>query len=120
MAGRRIQMSGHPPTRQSLAITNRQARRLWLAANHLAAAPTGAGELLPLIRQLGFLQIDTVRNIVRAHDHILWSRIQRYREGMVWKLLRQRDLFEHFTHDASLIPMDVYPMWQRQFDRLGQ
>ena len=38
----------------------------------------------------------------------------------MWKLLRQRDLFEHFTHDASLIPMDVYPMWQRQFDRLGQ
>ena len=113
-------MPTHPSNRHSLAISNRQARRLWLTANHLAAAPTGAGELLRLIRQLGFLQIDTVRNIVRAHDHILWSRMQRYREGMVWDLLRQRHLFEHFTHDASLIPMDVYPMWQRQFDRLGR
>ena len=113
-------MSAQPINRHSLAISNRQARRLWLAANHLAAAPTGQANLSELIRRLGFLQIDTVRNIVRAHDHILWSRMQRYREGMVWDLLRQRHLFEHFTHDASLIPMDVYPMWQRQFDRLGR
>ena len=107
------------PNRRRLAIDNRQARRLWLAANHLVTPLTGPPALLPLIRRLGFLQIDTVRNIVRAHDHILWSRAQRYREGMVWTLLRQRELFEHFTHDASLIPMDVYPMWQRQFHRLG-
>ena len=113
-------MSTQPATRHQLAITNRQARRLWLAANHLVTPPAGEAELLPLIRRLGFLQIDTVRNIVRAHDHILWSRAQRYREGMVWTLLRQRALFEHFTHDASLIPMDVYPMWQRQFHRLGE
>jgi uncharacterized protein YcaQ len=113
-------MSTQPATRHQLAITNRQARRLWLATNHLVTPPAGEAELLPLIRRLGFLQIDTVRNIVRAHDHILWSRAQRYREGMVWTLLRQRALFEHFTHDASLIPMDVYPMWQRQFHRLGE
>ena len=120
MTGRNTKMSAHPTTRHSLAINNRQARRLWLAANHLAAPPTGAVDLSGLIHRLGFLQIDTVRNIVRAHDHILWSRTRRYREGMVWDLLRRRALFEHFTHDASLIPMDVYPMWQRQFDRLGQ
>jgi len=34
-------------------------------------------------------------------------------------LLEQRELFEHFTHDASLIPMDVLPLWRRQFQRLG-
>lgn len=103
-----------------LVISNRQARRLWLAAHHLATPPTGEADLLQVIRNLGFVQIDTVRNIVRAHDHILWSRVRQYREGMVWRLLSQRDLFEHFTHDASLIPMDVYPMWQRQFERLGK
>jgi uncharacterized protein YcaQ len=132
VAGGNIEMSAYSPTRHGLAISNRQAPRLWLAANHLATPPTGPPTALPtgpptgpadlpgLIRGLGFLQIDTVRNIVRAHDHILWSRMQHYREGMVWPLLRRRELFEHFTHDASLIPMDVYPMWQRQFDRLGQ
>ena len=28
-------------------------------------------------------------------------------------------LFEHFTHDASLIPVETYPLWKRQFQRLG-
>ncbi|HBP59914.1 MAG TPA: hypothetical protein DD668_10060, partial [Alphaproteobacteria bacterium] len=101
-------------------IGNSQLRQLWLAAHGLASAPSGAIDVMSIIRRLGFLQIDTVRNVVRAHDHILWSRNTRYREGMVWDALRRRELFEHFTHDASLIPMDFYPLWQRQFERLGQ
>ena len=110
--------------RQRLRIGNRQARRIWLATNGLwgsrQTSGGGPADTLAIIRRLGFLQIDTVRNIVRAHDHILWSRNNRYREDSVWQLLRRRDLFEHFTHDASLLPMDIYPMWQRQFERLEQ
>ena len=34
-------------------------------------------------------------------------------------LADDRQVFEHFTHDASVIPIDFFPMWQRQFDRLG-
>jgi len=65
------------------------------------------------------VQLDSIRNVTRAHHHILWSRNQNYRETMIWKLLAQdRSLFEHFTHDAALIPMDFFPMWQRQFSRL--
>lgn len=30
---------------------------------------------------------------------------------------RDRALFEHFTHDASVLPMEYFPMWQRQFRR---
>ena len=96
--------------RQRLRIGNRQARRIWLAANGLLGPGGGPVDALRTIRELGFLQIDTVRNIVRAHDHILWSRNNRYREDGVWQLLRRRDLFEHFTHDASLLPMEIYPM----------
>lgn len=102
-----------------LEIDNRALRRLWLAAHDLAGVPTGPVDVMAIIRRLGFLQIDTVRNVVRAQDHILWSRNRKYRESMLWPLLRQRLLFEHFTHDASLIPMEVYPLWQRQFRRLG-
>ena len=52
---------------------------------------------MAIIRRLGFLQIDMVRNVVRAQDHILWSRNRNYREKMLWPFLRQRALFEHFT-----------------------
>lgn len=103
-----------------LKIRNRDARRLWLHTLGLAESPTGPLDLISLIKQLGFVQIDTIRNVTRAHHHILWSRNQNYREKMLWPLLgKHRTLFEHFTHDASLIPMDFYPMWQRQFQRLG-
>ena len=109
---------------QKLQIKNRDLRRLWLAANGLMSERVNAGvegvDVMRIIRKLGFLQIDTVRNIARAHHHILWSRNQHYSEAMLWPLLRHRKLFEHFTHDASLIPMEVYPIWQRQFRRLGK
>ena len=103
-----------------LRIDNRAARRLWLWTTGLSSAPVGPLDIMQIIRQLGFLQIDTIRNVTRAHNHILWSRNRNYREGQVWQLLRQRALFEHFTHDASLIPMDLLANWQRQFRRLGE
>lgn len=103
-----------------LKISNRDARRLWLWTNGLAKTPVGALDVMQLIRNLGFVQIDTIRNVTRAHHHILWTRNQNYREKMLWPLLaRDRAIFEHFTHDASLIPMEYLPYWQRQFKRLG-
>lgn len=72
-----------------------------------------------MIRALGFVQLDTIQVVSRAHHHILWSRNQNYREPMLDRLLaRDRALFEHFTHDASVIPMEFLPMWRRQFDRM--
>jgi uncharacterized protein YcaQ len=103
----------------SLKINNRVARRLWLTAQGLATTPTGALEALQIIRQLGFVQLDTIRVVARAHDHIIWNRNQHYREPMLNTLLtNERRLFEHYTHDASVLPMESYPMWRRQFRRL--
>ncbi|WP_371169984.1 winged helix-turn-helix domain-containing protein [Aliiroseovarius sp. 2305UL8-7] len=102
-----------------LRLSNRQARHLWLWTNLLSGTPTGQVDLQAMIWRLGFVQIDTIRNVTRAHNHILWTRNQNIRESEVWKRLAGRELFEHFTHDASLIDMRVLPYWRRQFDRLG-
>jgi len=84
----------------TLKISNRDARRLWLDAQGLSVAPTGPVDLPGTIRKLGFVQLDTIRVVARAHDHILWSRNQNYREPMLEKCLGQdRHVFEHFTHD---------------------
>jgi len=103
----------------SLKISNCDARRLWIDAQGLSQAPTGPLDVLGIIKALGFVQLDTIRTVSRAHHHILWSRNQNYREPMLWKMLaHDRSVFEHFTHDASILPMDVYPVWQRQFRRM--
>ena len=118
-------MTAKTPARipaNSISINTRDLRRLWLAANRLVESPSGplnAAGIMQIIRELGFLQIDMVRNVVWAQDHILGSRNRNYRERMLWPLLKHRLLFEHFTHDASLIPVETYPLWQHQFRRLG-
>lgn len=100
------------------SISNRDIRRLWLAQ---MGVTTGPKDPLDIIRHLGFLQIDTIRNVARAQDHILWTRAgARYREEAVWTHLKSRALFEHFTHDASLIPAEILPHWGRRFQTLGQ
>lgn len=104
----------------TIAIENRAARRLWLNSHLLATTPTGTLDVIGIIKNLGFVQLDAIQNVARAHHHILWSRNQNYRAPMLDKLLsEERVLFEHFTHDASVLPMEFYPMWRRQFRRLG-
>lgn len=101
-----------------LKINNRDARRLWLCSQGLAKPPTGTLDVLDIITRLGFVQLDTIQAVVRAHHHIIWSRNQNYREPMLNRLMAdERGVFEHYTHDASVLPMAFYPMWQRQFRR---
>ena len=103
-----------------LKIKNRDARHLWLTSQGLAEPPTGSRDTMNIIRGLGFVQLDTIRVVSRAHHHIIWSRNQAYREPMLNRLLAgDRHLFEHFTHDASVLPMEFYPAWRRQFRRLA-
>jgi len=103
-----------------MKINNKNARRLWLMGHGLADAPTGKLDVMAIIRSLGFVQLDTIQNVTRAHHHILWSRNQNYREPMLDQLLGEhRQVFEHFTHDASVLPVEFYPYWKRQLARMG-
>ncbi len=105
----------------TLRISNRDARRLWLDAQGLSAAPTGPLDVRGIIQRLGFVQLDTIQVVSRAHHHILWSRNQNYREPMLNRLMqKERGVFEHFTHDASVIPIETYPMWRRRFRQLEE
>ena len=102
-----------------LKIDNRTAQALWLNSQKLASSPTGNLDLYQIIIDLGFVQLDTIQNVTRAQHHILWSRNQNYREPMLDDLLaKDRKIFEHYTHDASVIPMQFLPMWQRQFSNI--
>ena len=100
-----------------LKITNKQARWLWLNSQGLGRPPTGPLDLGKLIHDLGFVQLDTIRVIERAHHHIIWSRNQNYRPEMLNQHMLERQIFEHYTHDASVIPMEFYPIWKRQLRR---
>jgi uncharacterized protein YcaQ len=100
------------------------ARRLLLGAQGLLDDPRGrvtADRLYRLIERMGFVQIDSINVVERAHHLTLASRLQGYRPALFDRLLeRERRLFEHWTHDASAIPTVWYPHWRLRFERYRQ
>lgn len=102
-------------------LGNQSARRLFLDRHALLEKPAGPAkgqDLLDLIRRLGFVQLDSINTVARAHDVILYSRRPGYRTQNLKRLYeRDRGLFEHWTHDAAMIPMAFYPHWHLRFQR---
>ncbi len=102
-------------------IPNDQARNLFLARHGLTDDPRpkqSASDLLALIERIGFVQVDSINTVARAHDMILFARNQTYRPAHLRRLLeRERSLFENWTHDASIIPTRFFPYWMTRFRR---
>jgi len=102
-------------------LPNDLARRLFLNKHGLASAPKGSGkgdDLRAVIDEIGFVQLDSINTVARAHHMILAARRPAYKEKNL-KLLMERDrhLFEHWTHDASVIPTEFFRHWQLRFER---
>lgn len=110
-------------TARVITVSKTDARRLLLGAQGLlddpARASSSPAALIKLIERMGFVQIDTINVIERAHHLILASRIDSYDRASLDALLhpKRAKLFEHWTHDASLIPTKWWPHWRARFDR---
>lgn len=105
----------------AIPITNAQARKIFLERQGLSRPPhlaLGKSGLYDLIHDLGFVQVDSIATVERAHHQILFSRNQTYRPEHLTALLeKDRALFEHWTHDASIIPSAFFPYWKHRFIR---
>jgi uncharacterized protein YcaQ len=103
----------------TIRLSNRDARRIFLAKQGLSGAPhraLGKDGLLRLIHDIGFVQVDSIATVERAHHQILFSRNQTYRREHLAELLeKDGELFEHWTHDASIIPSAFFVYWKHRF-----
>ena len=110
-----------PAARHPRVIPARESRRILLAAQGLATPPatrSGPASVQRLIERLGFVQVDSINVLERAHHLILQTRLESYRRETLTALLeKDRSLFEHWTHDASLIPTRWYEQWKPRFAR---
>ncbi len=104
-------------SRAALEISNGDARRIFLHVHGLSHDPAAQPhDTIAAIDRLGFVQLDSIQTVARAHHHILASRDHAYRPAELARLQHDaKRVFEHWTHDASVIPMDFYPHWQRRF-----
>ncbi|MGR3984217.1 MAG: winged helix DNA-binding domain-containing protein [Gammaproteobacteria bacterium] len=100
----------------SETLTMEEARKLALLSQWLPQAPRiqckpGGRETdatLAALRHLGYIQIDTISVIARAHHHTLWNRAPRYQPAHLDELLRARKVFEYWSHAAAYLPMEEY------------
>lgn len=96
------------------------ARRLVLARQGLASRGTfgsGLGAAQKAIEHLGYVQIDTLSVVARAHIHTLWNRVSAFSANDIDLLQEQGAVFEHWAHALAILPIRDYryslPMMQR-------
>jgi hypothetical protein len=80
------------------------------APNDASPAPTPEA-IVDLVTALGYVQIDTLHVVNRAHDVTLWARFGAYDTAAFHRLIYtpgERQLYEGWGHAASLIPLQHY------------
>jgi uncharacterized protein YcaQ len=64
------------------------------------------------VRHLGAVQLDSITTVDRSHRLTLTSRIGNYPRGRtIAKLLRAGRIFEYWSHEACLVPIEDYPLY---------
>jgi uncharacterized protein len=68
--------------------------------------PPGKEGAAQVFERLGYVQIDTIHIIQRAHHHVIWSRFPGYQPEMLHSLLAEdHRAFEGWAHAAAYLPM---------------
>jgi uncharacterized protein YcaQ len=90
------------------AQDQRRLRRMALAAQGLLHnQPFGRGlaGADKAISHLGYVQIDTISVVQRAHHHVLYARVPGFEPAMLNRLLRDGNIFEYWSHAAAFLPI---------------
>ena len=116
-----------PPVKLSRPL----ARRIALAAQGFdrprPARPPGIRQIEALVRRLGVLQLDSVNVFSRSHYMPVFSRLGPYDRGAARPARRtrrpsrcDRRLVEYWAHEASLIPIELQPLFRWRMERLDK
>lgn len=76
----------------------------------LKQAPFGRGRnaVRRAVERIGYVQIDTISVVARAHHHVLYSRVPNYTPTHLDRLQEEGAIFEYWYHAAAYLPMRDY------------
>ena len=101
-----------------MKLTRLQARRLAIHCQGLDGRwklPAGKEGVARAVERLGYVQIDTIAVVQRAHHHTIWSRRGDYHGEMLHELqARDRRVFEYWAPAASYLPMRDFRYYVRR------
>ena len=92
------------------AISISEARKLFLHSQGLYGHDFGKKKsgVLNLIEHLGYVQIDTISVVERAHHHTIFTRVKDYRKEYLDQLMKEKLIFEYWSHAAAYLPISDY------------
>ncbi len=93
------------------ALSLKQARKLVLHSQGLpprVIKGTALAATQRALDKLGYVQIDTISVVERAHHHTLWNRNPRYQPQHLSQLLGDKAIFEYWSHAAAYLPSNHY------------
>ncbi|MEH6446390.1 MAG: crosslink repair DNA glycosylase YcaQ family protein [Oceanospirillaceae bacterium] len=88
-----------------------QAQKLVILQQKLffnAKSAQGKEATLQSIQHMGYVQIDSISVIARAHHHSLYNRVRNYSQTHLDSLLEEQKIFEYWSHAAAYLPMKDY------------
>ena len=97
-------------------------RRLVVGSQGYAARFKRAGEddVEAVIRRLTAVQLDSISTVDRAHRLTITSRVGAFPEEIVVRLLREGRVFEYWAHEASILPIELWPHFRHVMDGGGR
>lgn len=94
---------------KSLSI--QEAQKLVLISQNILTLKdeeTAIDKTLSTIEHLGYIQIDTISAVQRAHHHTLWNRNSQYQNNHLDELVAKKKVFEYWSHAAAYLPIQDY------------
>ena len=97
-------------------------RRLVIGAQAFASRfrRSEPGDVEAAIRRLSAVQLDSISVVGRAHRLTISARIGAYPEDAVARLLTGGRIFEYWAHEASLLPIELWPHFRTAMNGGGR
>ena len=96
----------------SLTINSETARTIVVQSQLLNTIPNDSQKgngVAEILERLGYVQIDTINVLNRAHHHTLWTRLPHYQsQDLHQTQTEQKRIFEYWGHAMSYLPMADY------------
>ncbi len=102
-----------------MKIITKNTARSFILDHQLPSSKKGKKGTLEVIEQLGYVQIDTISVIQRAHHHVLWTRVPNYQKEFLQTLAeKDKTIYDYWAHAASFLPMrdyrfSLYRKWEK-------
>jgi uncharacterized protein YcaQ len=101
-----------------------QARRIALHAQGLGERrPAGRVDrrhVRRVLDRVGLIQIDSVNVLVRSQELPLFTRLGPHPRDALPRMTADRELFEYWCHEASLLPIAMWPLLRWRAERVDE